>query len=269
MPVMKIRFAGALAALAAIVASSAVHALDERNVTIETRPGVTLGMVVVRPDAAPVAGVILFAGGSGKLKLWRRTRPLRLDRGNFLVRTRRMFAGHGFLTIVVDVPSDQRADGLIGFRHSADHRTDIAAVMRWMRKTANAPLWLIGTSRGTVSVAHLAASLPIDGAVLTAVVTEMSSRRPAMALDARLEDVTAPVLLVNHRDDDCRVSPSSNMGMVRQRLKKSAHVEIMIFTGGRNEDPNGCQAMTNHGFLGIEEKVVAAIAGWIKSGLRR
>jgi hypothetical protein len=38
----------------------------------------------------------------------------------------------------------------------------------------------------------------------------------------------------------------------------------MTFSGGsppKSKDP--CMAMTPHGFLGIEDKVIGAISGWI------
>ncbi len=263
---MKVRRIVALAALA--VAFTPAHAANERTVTIDTRPGVRVGFVLIEPEQAPVASAILFSGGSGKLRLWRRSRPLPLERGNFLVRTRRMFARHGILTAVVDAPSDQREDGLDGFRHTEDHRKDIAAVVGWLRNKADVPVWLIGTSRGTVSVAHLAARIKIDGAVFTASVTEVSNRRPGTALDARLEDITAPALIVHNRDDDCFVTPSGNVGMIRDRLKRSAAVEVMMFSGGTPTGFSPCGPMSYHGFLGIEDKVVGAIAGWIRARLK-
>lgn len=262
---MKTRIAALGLAMAAIAAPAPAQAAGERTVTIHTRPGVTTGFVLVEPTGPPVAGVILFSGGSGRLSLWRRSGPLRVDRGNFLVRTRRMFAGQGFLTAVVDVPSDRREDGLDGFRHSSEHRRDIAAVVRWMRNKADVPVWLIGTSRGTVSISHLAATVEIDGVVFTASVTESSSSRSATALDGNLEEVTAPALIVHNRDDGCHVTPSNNVHMIRDRLKKSAAVEVMIFSGGTPSGHNECGPTSYHGFLGIEDRVVAAIAGWIKA----
>jgi len=230
---------------------------------MDTRPGVTIAFVIVEPEAKPVAGVILFAGGSGKIKLWERSPP---NLGNnFLVRSRQLFAKNGFLTAVVDVASDQRRGGLYNIRDSGAHRQDIAAVIAWLRKTAKTPVWLIGTSRGTVSVAHLALSLKIDGAVLTAVATEASNRRPANVLEAKLEDITVPVLLVDHRDDDCFVTPSNNMHMIESRLAKSARTAVMKFTGGTSTGYNACSPLSHHGFLGIEDEVIAAIAGWIKA----
>jgi len=237
-------------------------AAPERVETIATRPGVTISFVVAEPWETPKAGVILFAGGSGKVKLWRR-KPPRLG-NNFLVRSRQLFAARGFYTLVVDVASDQRRDGLLEIRHGRQHRTDMEAIMKWLRARVKAPLWLIGTSRGTVSVLHLAANTRIDGAVLTATVTSTSNRSLATALDAKLEDITVPVLLVNHLHDGCHVTPANNLYLLSDRLQKSSRVETLLFSGGHQQDDNPCKAMTHHGFLGIEKKVIGAIADWIK-----
>ena len=269
MTLAKSIFAIAAPALAlgwTMAATSAAQAAPERVVPIDTRPGITMSFVVVEPAAGPIASVILFSGGTGKVKLWRR-KPPNLNK-NFLVRSRQLFAGHGFLTVVVDVASDQRKDGLIGIRDSTEHRRDIAAVIAWLRNEASAPVWLIGTSRGTISAAHLAATTRIEGAVLTAIVTDSSTSRPATALDAKLEDITVPVLLVNHRDDECHVTPSNNLHMVANRLTKSPKIGIMKPTGGSAGWDSPCSAMTHHGFLGIEARVVGDIAGWIKARLR-
>ncbi len=63
------RLAAALAAVLALAGPHGARAAPERVVTIDTRPGVTIAFVVVEPEAKPVAGVILFAGGHGKIRL--------------------------------------------------------------------------------------------------------------------------------------------------------------------------------------------------------
>ena len=80
-------------------------ALDEKILTIPSRPGVTESFVLIRPAEAPVASVILFMGGRGALGLSRG--PLGPRNTNFLVRTRQRFAERGLLVAVVDVPSDE------------------------------------------------------------------------------------------------------------------------------------------------------------------
>ncbi len=150
-----------IAMLAFIESTAPSFAIEENLTARMTRPEVKQLFLLVEPDVPPVASVILFPGGSGKIKLWKND-PSQYG-NNFLVRMRRMFAEHGFLTAVVDVPSDRRrGPGLRDFRDTSAHRTDIGAVVEFLRRRADVPVWLIGTSQGTVSAAHLAAHLPVD-----------------------------------------------------------------------------------------------------------
>lgn len=254
------------AAALVCVALCSTQAMAEEEVTIPSRDGVTISFVVNEPAQQAKAAVILFAGGSGKLKLWK-GRGARSK--NFLTRSRTLFSDRGVLTITVDVPSDRRREGLNDFRGSDEHRADIAAVVRWARSRTKTPVWLIGTSRGTVSLGHLSGKLPIDGAVFTASVTEESGRRPATALDGDLEAIMAPVLLVHHKADDCSVTPVWGVSKIADRLKKSRKVETILFTGGDPERSSSCKALSKHGFIGIEEKVVDRIVTWMTANRRQ
>lgn len=97
-------------------------------VDIPTRPGVTQRVLVVAATA-PKAAVILFAGGHGGLQLtpdgtfgW--------GKGNFLIRSRQLFADQGLLTVIVDAPSDRQSPPfLTGFRQTEQHVSDIKAVI--------------------------------------------------------------------------------------------------------------------------------------------
>ncbi len=249
--------------LGVIGASAPSFAIDETIVARKTRPGVKQLFLLVEPDVPPVASVILFAGGSGRIKLWKMD-PARYGT-NFLVRTRRMFAEHGFLAAVVGVPSDRRRHpGLRGFRDSRAHRTDIGAIVRFLRRRADVPVWLIGTSGGTLSAAHLAASLPVDGVVLTTTVTVVAGRMTTTVFDAPLDRITNPVLLVHHRDDACPVTPYDNIASLKRRFTASAMVEDVVFEGSEAAQSNPCGSLSALGFVGIERRVVDAIARWIK-----
>lgn len=60
----------------------------------------------------------------------------------------------------MDAPSDRlEPPYLSGFRQSSEHVADIKAVIAWLRQQVNAPVWLVGTSRGTQSVAFAATQL--------------------------------------------------------------------------------------------------------------
>jgi hypothetical protein len=140
----------------------------ETEKTIKTRDDITLSFVVTEPNGPTKSAAILFTGGTGKIKLWKGRGP----RGkNFLVRSRNRFAKRGVLTVTVDVPSDRHRKGVVFWRDSDEHRQDIATLIKWTKIKTQAPLWLIGTSCGSASVAYLAGSLSIDGAVFIVTVT--------------------------------------------------------------------------------------------------
>lgn len=254
------------AAALVCVALCSTQAMAEEEVTIPSRDGVTISFVVNEPAQPAKAAVILFAGGSGKLKLWKGRGP---RSKNFLIRSRTLFSDRGILTLTLDVPSDRRRKGLTDFRDSDDHRADISAVVRWLRGRTKAPVWLIGTSRGTVSLGHLAGKLPIDGAVFTASITDGGNRDRPTALDGDLEKIMVPVLLAHHKADGCYVTPAWGISKISDRLKKSPRVETILFSGGDPDQSDECKSLSKHGFIGIEEKVVERIVTWMTANGRR
>ena len=229
-------------------------------ITLATRAGVEQRFALVEPEK-PVANVILLAGGLGLIV----TKKGELN-GNFLVRSRDAFASHGLRLAIVDAPSDRRSSGLSYFRASNEHATDIAAVVAWLKQRQDLPVWLIGTSRGSVSAAHLVAKLPpgsIAGIVLTSSVTVVTRSDSDTVLTAALDKITVPVLIVNHHDDKCFAAPPSDADTIARRLTASPRVEKMVFTGGSPAKSDDCEAFAPHGYIGIEDKVVADIAAWI------
>ena len=70
-----------------------------------------------------------------------RTGRLNGGEGNFLVRSRQLFADKGLMAVVVDAPSDrQRAPFLNGFRQTEEHAADLKATIAWARATAKVPV---------------------------------------------------------------------------------------------------------------------------------
>src|SRR5579875_1458819 len=74
--------------------------------TLEPRPGVTERVAVVPAAGEAKASLILFVGGNGRIGL----EPDNVGRpfGNFLARTRGLFAGQGLEVALLDSPSDHR-----------------------------------------------------------------------------------------------------------------------------------------------------------------
>lgn len=250
----------------ALLAAASAAAQTTRTVDIPTRPGVNQRFIVITPDK-PKAAVILFAGGDGGLTLEADGRIPKLA-GNFLVRSRPLFADRGLTTVVIDAPSDMQSHPyLSGNRQTAEHVADVKAVIAWLRDQAKIPVWLVGTSRGTQSAAYIATRLPPadggpDGIVLTSSVVRDTRTRavPEMELDR----VRIPVLVAHHRQDSCRICLYADVPLLMERLTATPRKELLTFDGGISIG-NPCEARAWHGFNGIEGEVVERIAAWISA----
>ena len=237
---------------------------QERAVDIATRAGVTQRFLLLEAQQ-PRAVVVLFAGGDGGLRL-APDGGIGALRDNFLVRTRRQFVEQGLSVAVVDAPSDrQRAPYLAGFRQTAQHAEDVRLLIAWLRANLKLPVWLIGTSRGTQSVAAVATQLAPaeapDGIVLTSTILTDRASRPVTAMP--LEELRIPVLVVHHEQDGCSLCSFGEIPGLMQKLSAAPRKDLQAWRGGINRgDP--CEAMAYHGFNGIEKEVTAGIAAWIK-----
>jgi hypothetical protein len=109
-----------------------------------------------------------------------------------------------------------------------------------------------------------------DGLVLTSSIMRSSRVLPYALADVRLEDIPIPTLFVHHKDDSCRATPYEDILGVMKKLTRAPKVELLTFTGGDPPRAEPCEALSAHGFLGLEPAVIGAISAWIKaaSGVR-
>jgi hypothetical protein len=265
---------GALALLLALLAwfvpaaQAQTTEAPERAVDIPTRPGVTQRLLLLQvPQAKAV--VVLFAGGDGGLRLTPEG-DIGALRNNFLVRARRLFAAQGLSVALIDAPSDRQSSPYLGgWRQTPAHVEDVRLTMAWLRQNLGLPVWLIGTSRGTQSVAHVATRLAesgnkadnADGIVLTSTILSDRNSRPVPAMP--LDKLNLPVLVVHHEQDGCRLCSFSGIPALMGQLSNAARKDLQTWRGGLDRgDP--CEAMAHHGFNGLEKDVVAGIAAWIR-----
>ncbi|MDB5815231.1 MAG: alpha/beta hydrolase [Rhodocyclales bacterium] len=252
-----------LAVLLFALASGSVGAETTQTLDIPTRPGVTQRLLVITPDQ-PKAVLVLFTGGDGVLRI-SPSGELSMGKGNFLIRTRQQWVDKGFVVALVDSPSDRQSyPFLSGFRQTTEHVTDIKAVIATLRQSTKLPIWLVGTSRGTQSVAFVATSLDRpdgpDGLVLTSTILNDPKSRSVPAMP--LEKITVPTLVVHHQQDTCRICNPEELPDLMNKLSHASRRELVTFEGGISEgDP--CEALAHHGYNGIEAKVADRIATWV------
>ena len=251
-------------ALALFLHAWLVAAHGQELVTVSTRDGVTQSYLLEVPSHWPHALAALFPGGGGNIHLRQEDGAIRFSPNNFLVRSRHEFVARGIGTAVMDAPSDRSSGMDDDFRSSTRHQNDVRAILADLNKRfPSIPVFLVGTSRGTVSAAYLARALGSDaaGTVLTASVFLPSGKRAlyggAGLSGFNFASVKSPLLLAHHRNDGCSQTPYH----AAQRL--ADRFPLISVSGGKPAVSGPCEALSEHGFLGREAETVEAIVNWM------
>jgi pimeloyl-ACP methyl ester carboxylesterase len=180
-----------------------------------------------------------------------------------LVRTIGQWIAQGFDVVLPDAPN---GTSLFGQRHLPAYADAVSKAIDFGRSRANLPVWLIGTSLGSIAAVNSAARL---GSKVSGVVLASSVTRPGRAgetlFDADPGAIAVPVLVVANQNDTCTVSPPGDAPNVLAALTRSTRKELVMVTSSqiaRRTDP--CEGMTPHGYLGIEGMVVQRVSDWIR-----
>ncbi len=80
-----------------------------------------------------------------------------------------------------------------------------------------------------------------------------------------LDRITIPTMIVANQNDGCSITPPSGAQPIAGEPINFDSVVVKIFNGGDTPESKPCQAMSYHGFLGIEHDVVGAITNFIKA----
>lgn len=183
---------------------------------------------------------------------------------NFLVRSRALFAAQQFNVIVVFRASDmQRLD--YDYRVSPTHVQELAAVVRHAKQLSDAPVWLVGTSRGTVSGTAATVAWPqgtVQGLVLTSSVT---SHKPGAIATQAIGKIAVPTLVVHHKQDACKICLPHEAARITEGLKSAPIKTFIMVEGGSDPVGDPCDALHWHGFIHHEKETVQLITHWIQS----
>ena len=228
---------------------------------LATRPGVSLPIYAAwRSDAR--ATLVLFSGGAGGYgQLGSDGWPAG---GNFLIRTGKRWAHHPFNVIMVGRPTDGIDLSLGRNRLDTAHLEDNRALLRAVRERSPAPIWLIGTSMGTISAT---ASALADREALVAGLVHTSSI-VAYKVDGAVpkQDISAlriPTLVVHHAKDACWGCRPHEVRALARHLQQTKPHRLLFIEGGGTPQGDACGAFHHHGYIGQEEEVVDRIAAWI------
>jgi hypothetical protein len=239
---------------------------QQEIITLQTRPGVTQSFFLTSLPKNFQAIGVLFPGSGGLINLRSENGQPKFGPNNFLVRSRSEFIKRGVAAAILDAPSDQQNGwGMTDeFRLGEAHFTDIAAVVDNLAKRfPDKPLFLIGTSRGTISAAALGARFGprVAGTVLTssmfrAAKGKAKEQGPGLS-NFDFATIKIPALFVHHVSDQCEFTPYGEAARLADRFPL-----ITVF-GGDPPQSGPCDAFSAHGYFGKEAPTVEQIVNWM------
>jgi len=209
--------------------------------------------------------IILMPGHPGIMKI-RSAESFEL-KGNFLIRSRKMWLDAETVVFSVDAPSDEW-QGFTGyFRSGARYAEDIRGLaLEIGKRYGPLPLVIVGTSEGSISAYHAARALdPANVKVIfTSSLFNSSRNSPGLAgLD--FDDFKVPMLWVHHDADPCAWTPYWQAKRHAEKTR-SALVTVKSEQQGHG-DP--CKAFSPHGFVRVEAATVEAMKNWVLTGEAR
>ena len=247
-------------AVIGLFALSFVCHADGTLFKVPTREGITTTLFwEAAPDAK--ATVFLLPGGGGGFG---QVEDGKATSNNFLVRSEAFFVANGFNVAIFGRPNDsQDLDYADRIRDS--HLTDIHKVLEFVKKKADVPVWIVGTSRGTISATATAiyAQGDIAGLVLTSSV--VSYKKPGAVPKQDLAAVTVPVLVFHHSKDACVHCRPDEVPTAFKGFRNAPVKKLIFVDGGANPTGDVCAEQHWQGFVGLERESVNTISDWIKS----
>ena len=212
--------------------------------TLEIHPHRTLKLYFETPATPSDTILILFFGANG-----RATVP------NILSRTAPIFVGKGLSVVIVDEPLFFQSS-----RASPEHLEDIRKVVEEIGAHGFKRIYLVGTSNGTISVAHAGSHLRderIKGLVLSATQSYYIRKH------VPIEQTSYPVLFIHHKFDDCPINSYEEALQLSQKYVHSPRVDFVTMNGGENEQPYPCSDMSYHDFGEKEKEFAQLVSDWV------
>ena len=236
--------------------------------TVSLAEGV-LFKVPTRPEAKttlfwePVEGakatVFLFPGGGGGFG---KVEDGKATSNNFLVRSAPYFTANGFNVAIFGRPSDSE-DLDYADRISDTHMVDVRKVLDFVKTQSTAPVWIVGTSRGTISATATAIHVQGDIAGLVLTSSVVNYKKPGAVPKQDLAAIKVPVLVFHHSKDACIQCRPDEVPAAFKGFRNAPVKKLIFVDGGANPTGDPCAGQHFHGYIGMEREAVDTIAGWI------
>jgi len=181
--------------------------------------------------------------------------------GSFVVRERLRLLDPDIATLVLDCRSDFSSACEDGYQMNEQRFKDIRPILDLAKSSFPSiqQVWLLSTSRGFFTSAAIPkySSGYFAGVIHTASVVDLVVKYPGVIAQS-----TTPQFFVHHADDPCNITQYATA----KQVAESIQAPLITVYGGSGYYGGACQAHTQHGFQGMEDKVMAHISKLIKTG---
>lgn len=245
--------------------ASAAHA--DELITLKTRPGVSQSVLLWEPHVQnPETVILLFPGGSGNIGLTSKDGRAQATRAHLFSQQRDALLREPFAVAVLDAPSDAQ-DMTQDFRISAQHAIDVQAVVHALQtRFPKSRLALVAHSRGTVSVGHIAPSLPTPPSAIVLLSGLYQASQPGPQVPSAgpglskvdFAALKSTLLLVHHAKDTCPVAPFAATAPVSAQFPM-----VTVHDSGTESKEPFCGPGGGHWFTGNERAVGQEVLNWL------
>ena len=215
--------------------------------------------VLLLAPPTPRATIVMLPGGTGRIGITR-TGDIR-DPDNFTVRTANLWNARGDAVLIPDAIDQQNERDTRSTPAFASWVATLVATAH--AQTPGVPVYLLGTSQGTIAAVNGASHAPpgtIAGVILTESVSRPGRRSRETVFDAAPTNIRVPALVVANLADACDVAPPADAARIAALIP---HARLLTVTGGDTLSADPCSSRTPHGEWGIAPRVVTLIATWI------
>jgi hypothetical protein len=245
--------------------------LVEKIVAVDLKSGMQKGVLSLKKGSrgSPTKLAILLPGGAAVIRPEISDGILSKVRlaGNFLIRSRRHLVSDEIATLIVDCRSDLGDECRDRYQASPEREADVFALVEEVVRLYPSieKIWLVGTSRGTISSGFMAlhGGNRYAGSIHTATLSEpfqKGSSSELSGLDYSASNI--PQVFIHHKDDPCALTTYSGI----KKISKKFSIPLVTVTGEKNLSGPACHGFTQHGFRGKEKQVMQKIRQIIVSG---
>ncbi|WP_454631508.1 alpha/beta hydrolase [Bradyrhizobium cenepequi] len=228
-------------------------------VELRLHSGMRQRLLYISPPK-PLAAIVMLPGGAGNIDIESNGDIRHGD--NFVVRSRELWVQRGYAVVIPDTIADAN---LRGDRSTPEYGRIVVELAEFARSQAGVPVFLLGTSQGSIAAVNGAAHAPpggVSGLILTESVSRIGKSGETV-FSAEPENVRVPVLIVANRSDRCDVAPPDDARRIAAAMSHSSDVKVQFVSGGIARSRRACGSLSPHGYYGIETHVVDIISNWI------